>query len=744
MDNITLTSKKTAPICCNKSTDVEIIAKENTVNTLSDTAENANSENSDAENAVIKAKSGASLKIGGTGTLNINGVGKNGIKGAAETTVTVDALNLNVTAANNGIASDHEVIINGGTIDVDAVNEGIKSEPENTVDETTGEVTLVDTVSAGKITVNGGSVSVQASGDGVQAYNEAVINTGSVKVNSLGDGIQATNLTINNGNFDITTNGGCTTALASDANSCKGLKATSTIRINNGNFNINSADDAIHTNEYVYLLGGTFNIKTGDDGAHADTSLFVGEENAEDGKLNINVLSSYEALEAGTVYFYSGNVNVTASDDGVNAAGGSSNGSDFGNGWNNGFTPGGGGRPGFGSQISQGSTGDYSLNIHGGNIYIDCGADGLDSNGNINMSGGNVIVFGAASGSDNTAFDYDGQFALTGGSIFGAGSSRMAMAPTASVSTQKYITLNSTVEQGKNIVVNDSSSNILFATKAIKNVNFVVYSSPELANGDNYTISATNEAVVTNVPTVEPTVEPSTKPTVEPTKKPTKTPTTGPIVEPTMEPGIEPTAEPTAEPTVEPTTEPTGEPTAEPTVEPTAEPTAEPTTAPVTKEKINVKATSKNGKYTKIKTINNEATTSYTNKNLNCGKTYYYIVKGYKNINNTATCIAESKVSSAKVIPVKATLKTAKLQNNKVTLKWKKENGVSGYEVYRATSKNGKYKKVKTITSSSKTTYADKNLKAGKKYYYKIRTYKTVNGKKVYGEYSAVKTVKIK
>ena len=76
LDNIELTSETTAPICCNKNTGVEIVVKENTVNTISDTAENANSENEDAESAVIKAKSGASLKLNGTGTLNINGVAK--------------------------------------------------------------------------------------------------------------------------------------------------------------------------------------------------------------------------------------------------------------------------------------------------------------------------------------------------------------------------------------------------------------------------------------------------------------------------------------------------------------------------------------------------------------------------------------------------------------------------------------------------------------------------------------------
>ena len=75
---------------------------------------------------------------------------------------------------------------------------------------------------------------------------------------------------------------------------------------------------------------------------------------------------------------------------------------------------------------------------------------------------------------------------------------------------------------------------------------------------------------------------------------------------------------------------------------------------------------------------------------------------------------------------------------------WKKINGASGYEVYRSTKKNGKYAAVKTINKGKKVTFTNKNLKKGKTYYYKIKAYKKVNGKKVLGQFSAVKSVKIK
>ena len=61
-----------------------------------------------------------------------------------------------------------------------------------------------------------------------------------------------------------------------------------------------------------------------------------------------------------------------------------------------------------------------------------------------------------------------------------------------------------------------------------------------------------------------------------------------------------------------------------------------------------------------------------------------------------------------------------------------------------ATSKKGKYKKVKTISSGKTTKYTKSSLKKNKKYYFKIRTYRKVSGKKIYSSYSSIKNVKAK
>jgi fibronectin type 3 domain-containing protein len=71
-------------------------------------------------------------------------------------------------------------------------------------------------------------------------------------------------------------------------------------------------------------------------------------------------------------------------------------------------------------------------------------------------------------------------------------------------------------------------------------------------------------------------------------------------------------------------------------------------------------------------------------------------------------------------------------------------NGATGYRVFRSTSKNGTYTRIKSITSASTNSYADTSVTAGKTYYYKVRAYRTVNGKDVLSEFSdiASKTAK--
>ena len=380
LNGLTLTNDDSAAITLNKTAEASLIAAAGTTNTVADT------EGSSDENAAVKVKSGAALAIGGTGTLTVDGNAKNGIKGAADAVITVAEVKLNINAANDGLSCDDELNITGGTLSITAGGDAVKASPD------TGDTENPDTTSLGNVTISGGTLTLNATEDGIQADGD---------------------LTISGGTFHVKTNGGHTTALTDDSASCKGFKAGGALTVTGGTVNVDSADDALHANTDVTISGGTLTLATGDDGVHADNDLVIGTRGASSTSTpRINITASYEGLEGTTVTVYSGDIDVAASDDGVNAAN---------------------------STLGEHSD-KYAISIAGGDLYIDAGSDGLDSNNDISMTGGKVEVYGADAMMD-AAIDYDGTFTLSGGTLFGAG-----MEPSAG--TQAYIAVGETSPSG--------------------------------------------------------------------------------------------------------------------------------------------------------------------------------------------------------------------------------------------------------------------------------------------------------
>lgn len=380
LNGLTLTNDDSAAITLNKTAEASLIAAAGTTNRVADT------EGSNDENAAVKVKSGASLSISGTGTLTIDGNAKNGIKGAADAVITVAEVKLNINAANDGLSCDDELNITGGTLSITAGGDAVKASPD------TGDTENPDTTSLGNVTISGGTLTLSAAEDGIQADGD---------------------LTISGGTFHVKTNGGHTTALTDDSASCKGFKAGKTLTVTGGTLTVDSADDALHASTDVTISGGTLTLATGDDGVHADNDLVIGTKGTSSTSTpRINITASYEGLEGTTVTVYSGDIDVVASDDGVNAAS---------------------------STLGERSD-KYAINIAGGDLYIDAGSDGLDSNNDISMTGGKVEVYGADAMMD-AAIDYDGTFTLSGGTLFGAG-----MEPTAG--TQAYIAVGETSPSG--------------------------------------------------------------------------------------------------------------------------------------------------------------------------------------------------------------------------------------------------------------------------------------------------------
>lgn len=182
--------------------------------------------------------------------------------------------------------------------------------------------------------------------------------------------------------------------------STKGIKAESEINISGAAINISSTDDGIHANSdsgvletgedgkgIISISGGTITISTGDDGIHADKEL-----NITDGY--INVLTSYEGLEAITTNISGGQSFVYAADDGINACTGD-------------------------------GTSTPLINITGGYVDVTTGSgdtDGIDSNGSYTQSGGMVLVKGgSSSGQVSGSIDVDGNITITGGTCVALG-----------------------------------------------------------------------------------------------------------------------------------------------------------------------------------------------------------------------------------------------------------------------------------------------------------------------------------
>ncbi|MCB6993457.1 S8 family serine peptidase [bacterium 210820-DFI.6.37] len=138
----------------------------------------------------------------------------------------------------------------------------------------------------------------------------------------------------------------------------------------------------------------------------------------------------------------------------------------------------------------------------------------------------------------------------------------------------------------------------------------------------------------------------------------------------------------------------------------------------------------RNGK--KIKGDVSGTATSWTNTGLKTGTKYSYKIKAYYKVGNKKEYCGFSSVKSAKPALKAASVKTKK-GKGKITLTWSKVSGATGYTVYRYSASKKKYVKKKTL---KKRTYIDKNVKKGKKYSYKVRAYRTVGGKKIYGPYS--------
>lgn len=430
-----ITCSYSSPLYVYKASSATVYLLKDTENKLTDgesyTYSDSYSSSEDEEpNACLYSRS--DLIIAGAGSLTVNANFNNGI--TSKDTLRIDSASITVNAKNHGINGKDYLTLKNAKVSVTSGGDALRS--TNDSDETLGYITSVNS-----------DLTLVSGEDGMQAE---------------------TVMTISGGNINIKSGGGSGAKISGDA-SAKGIKVGKNIAILDGTFILDCCDDALHSNGGAEISGGTFAISTGDDGVHADENLKISGG-------TINISKSYEGLEGATIDISGGKITITASDDGINAAGGND-------------------ESGFGGGMARdtfGSSSSYYINISGGTINIDASGDGIDSNGNLTVSGGEIYVSGPTSGGDS-ALDYDGTAAITGGIVIAAGSSGMAQ-NFGDSSTQGSIMLTYQSFASGKISVADSSGNVLAEYTPSKNYSCVVVSCPGLTKGGTYTVTACGQS----------------------------------------------------------------------------------------------------------------------------------------------------------------------------------------------------------------------------------------------------------
>ena len=435
LNGTSITCSSGSPIYVKNASEVKIKSEENSFNEVIDKRAEATEDSSDdAGNAAIYAT--CDLKLVGKGALVVTGNYNNGIQSKDD--LSIKNVIVKVTAVNNAVKGNNAVDIESGNIiAISAKGDGIKT--SNSSISNKGK-------QKGIVTITGGNIDIYAACDGIDAaygvdisgdgnlniytdtyseYSEEVTSSGSSSGTSTSRDSSANKTasantvsyvaasdTIANapGGFGGNKAGGDRPGMPGDFNesgnssgqsySTKGIKAESEINISGFTINISSTDDGIHANSdsgvletgedgkgTIVINGGSITISSGDDGIHADKQLDV-----NDGY--INVVTSYEGLEAITINLNGGKIYVYATDDGINACTG------------------------------DGKTSPI-VNVTGGYIDVTTASgdtDGIDSNGNYVQTGGFVLVKGgSSSGNVSGSIDVDGTVTITGGTCVALG-----------------------------------------------------------------------------------------------------------------------------------------------------------------------------------------------------------------------------------------------------------------------------------------------------------------------------------
>jgi hypothetical protein len=441
---------------------------------------------------------------GGDGSVYING-GSITTKNTAadvdgitcDSTVTISSGIINLTISGNqskGLKSGKNMTLSGGDIIINTSGNAVLETSGSGYDPSYCTAIKCDS----NLTINGANITITSTGKGskgISSDGNIEISSGSVNIKTSGAGEtynnssgakDAYNATCITADGDIIILGGTITT-SSSGSAGKGITADGMLTIGDisnspeisitttgakitisegggppgpggpgGDMGDYAEAKAISCDGAITINNGIVTISSADDGIKSGTSVTINNG-------TVSIAKSTEGIEAPFITVKEGNVSIISSDDGFNAT------------------------KGNGGEANDGSC----LYLYGGDIRVNVSnGDGLDSNGNIVMTSGTVVVHGPSSNPE-VGTDYNGTFNISGGLLLITGPNSGNMIEATSTSSAQYAikaTTSSLLNSSTIFHLQDENGNNLVTYKPVRNVYYVVFSSPDLKSGATYHI----------------------------------------------------------------------------------------------------------------------------------------------------------------------------------------------------------------------------------------------------------------